>query len=181
MHYSSITPKNRIGGREATRQAPLPVVMGLGDDFINFDDDPDLPPGAIMKTTPAAAATADAEQHDDDDDDDEEEEGAWREDREEEGEHAEEEGVVRRSGADPTWCPPGTADRLRKLKSPLVRLHSEIVDFWRGSPTHTRRKGSSTGIRSFYSRSTGIEEARFTALRYSIYTTWCVYGGVGHW
>ena len=39
MHYSSITPKNRIGGREATRQAPLPVVMGLGDDFINFDDE----------------------------------------------------------------------------------------------------------------------------------------------
>ena len=37
----------RIGGG-ATRQAILPVTdTGLGDDFIDFDDDPDLPEDAI--------------------------------------------------------------------------------------------------------------------------------------
>lgn len=33
------------------------------------------------------------------------------------------------SGEDPLWSPRGTAQRLRNLKSPLVRLHGEIVDF----------------------------------------------------
>ena len=35
------------------------------------------------------------------------------------------------SGEDPLWSPRGTAQRLRNLKSPLVRLHGEIVDFCR--------------------------------------------------
>ena len=158
--------------------------MGLGDDFIDFDDDPDLPPGAIMKTTPAAAAAADADQHDDDDDD-EEEEGAWREDREEDGEQAEEEGGVRRSAADPMWCPPGTADRLRKLKSPLVRLHSEIVDFWQGvdplTPAARGRVHSRSSL--FVLFALDFTEARFTEVQYYYVHAVVVYtgGSFGHW
>lgn len=31
----------------------------------------------------------------------------------------------------PVWCPPNTESRLKKLKSPMLRLHAEIVDFCR--------------------------------------------------
>jgi hypothetical protein len=45
------TPKHRIGG-VATAQAKLPVYMGLGDDFIDFDEDPALPPGRVVASLP---------------------------------------------------------------------------------------------------------------------------------
>jgi hypothetical protein len=32
-----------------SEQVKLPVQNGLGDDFINFDEDPQLPPGSFMK------------------------------------------------------------------------------------------------------------------------------------
>ena len=45
------------------------------------------------------------------------------------------------SGEDPLWSPRGTAQRLRNLKSPLVRLHGEIVDFCRFlEPTEEEEK-----------------------------------------
>jgi len=42
---------------------------------------------------------------------------------------------------DPLWSPKGTTQRLRDLKSPLVRLHGEIVDFCRFlEPTEEEEK-----------------------------------------
>ena len=42
---------------------------------------------------------------------------------------------------DPLWSPKGTAQRLKNLKSPLVRLHGEIVDFCRFlEPTEDEEK-----------------------------------------
>jgi hypothetical protein len=91
----------RIGGG-ATRQAILPVTdTGLGDDFIDFDDDPDLPEDAIheapLVNIPAedededAGADADGDLHD-----------AWAAGDED-------------PNADPRWCPAGTADRLARV------------------------------------------------------------------
>ena len=82
---------------------------------------PTIPPGAIAKT-PVAAAMKTAGDSDDED-------GVLKElQQEQEQEQLEQEagGGGGRVRADPLWCPPGTADRLRKLKSPLVRLHSEV-------------------------------------------------------
>ena len=45
------------------------------------------------------------------------------------------------SDEDPLWLPKGTAQRLKNLKSPLVRLHGEIVDFCRFlEPTEEEEK-----------------------------------------
>ena len=108
----------RIGGA-ATRQEILPVTdAGLGDDFIDFHDDPELPADAIHELPLVNAHKA----SDDDDDDGEGEEDvfdAWADDVDDD------------PNADPRWCPPGTAARLARVKSPLIRLHHEIVDFCR--------------------------------------------------
>ena len=41
----------------------------------------------------------------------------------------------------PVWCPPGTSARLRALRSPMLRLHAEIVDFCRFlEPTAAERE-----------------------------------------
>ena len=112
----------RIGGA-ATRQEILPVTdAGLGDDFIDFDDDPELPADAIHELPLVNAPASDDD--DDDDDDDGEEQGAgvadaWADDLDDD------------PNADPRWCPPGTAARLARVRSPLIRLHHEIVDFCR--------------------------------------------------
>ena len=107
----------RIGGA-ATRQEILPVTdAGLGDDFIDFDDDPELPADAIHELPLVNARNAS-----DDDDDGEGEEDvfdAWADDVDDD------------PNADPRWCPPGTAARLARVRSPLIRLHHEIVDFCR--------------------------------------------------
>ena len=113
---------SRIGGAE-TRQEILPVTdAGLGDDFIDFDDDPELPADAIHELPLVHAPASD------DDDDDEgneaEEDGAgvadaWADDVDDD------------PNGDPRWCPPGTAARLARVRSPLIRLHQEIVDFCR--------------------------------------------------
>ena len=96
--------RRRVGG-EATEPE-----VGFG---VDFDDDPELPPGALVSDAPStdvAAAEACASEDED-----------W-------GAGAAED---ERPGSDPPWCPPGTSERLRRLESPLVRLHAEIVDFCR--------------------------------------------------
>ena len=41
----------------------------------------------------------------------------------------------------PVWCPPGASARLRALRSPMLRLHAEIVDFCRFlEPTAAERE-----------------------------------------
>ena len=107
----------RIGGG-ATRQAILPVTdTGLGDDFIDFDDDPDLPEDAIHEA-PLVNIPAEDEDEDAGADGDGDLHDAWAAGDED-------------PNADPRWCPAGTADRLARVKSPLIRLHHEIVDFCR--------------------------------------------------
>ena len=64
---------SRIGGAE-TRQEILPVTdAGLGDDFIDFDDDPELPADAIHEL-PLVHAPASVD--DDDEGNEAEEDGA---------------------------------------------------------------------------------------------------------
>ena len=127
---SSLHRRNetRIGGTAVAR-APLPVTSeGLGDDFIDFGSEDDVPEAnraaATRRLTEEAAAAAAEE---------EAEEKAWEDDA--------------NAAPDPPWSPPGTAERLRKLKSPLVRLHAEIVDFCRFlEPTAEEAEGRKAAV-----------------------------------
>ena len=115
--------------------------MGFG---VDFDDDPELPPGALVADAPTAAAAAVVSESEDED---------WGSDAAED-EHP---------GADPPWCPPGTSERLRQLKSPLVRLHAEIVDFCRFlEPTAAEAAARAAAVERVRAVVMGIwPEARF--------------------
>ena len=99
---------NRIGG-EAVERGALPVGEGgVGEDFISFDDvgdDNDNNAAAMAAPQPAAAALPQAP-----------EPSVTETAQDGNGEMDER--------SNPHWCPPGTVDRLRKLKSPLIRLHT---------------------------------------------------------
>ena len=107
-----------------------------GDDFINVEENPDLPPGASAVTS-IASQPGDAVKN------------ASEEEVHARSDDAHESADGRR---DPPWCPPGTEERLRKLRSPLVRLHAEIIDFCRFlEPTQeeaARREASVTRVRA---------------------------------
>ena len=99
--------QSRIGGDKAAVRA-LPVTRGgLGEDVIDFSYLDAAPirnePGSASATAVKALAV--------------------------EEEEAEEEYFD--PNENPRWCPPGTVKRLRNLQSPLIRLHTEIVDFSR--------------------------------------------------
>ena len=100
---------------------------------VDFDDAPKLPPGSLLVSSVSRFAVENSEQQTN---------------------PSLEVDVTTDKSTDtpdtskePVWCPPGTDARLRKLKSPMLRLHAEIVDFCRFlEPTDSEQKSRADAV-----------------------------------